>query len=396
MSLCEKRKRRLTNLLNEHNINIENIISNNGIKPIEFQNLIDSYYKDGNHKDRYKIMRYSKLFLALKNKNLIIRNDSELCNNFINDDYDIINDDNIQEKLENVVNVMCEMNWFYNHSSYKHNLQNIYDSQRRRNNYNNYNHYDRYYSDYDSFYDSDSDSDYEEYYSHNKIDNSERAKYKSLQEWINNDMIEPHPPFSLKNTINKIICEKILEDTTKEINMKNINDYYEDKFRHVKSIKITKEYNKDGILWVNENEIFRVITEALNNYLKKIMPIDVIKKTKERKKENKIPKFVKNIDMFDDELQVKILEIYNKIKDLEFCCNDYCLDYNDICENKKCKSCCKKSKNKCNYHKNNKKINNLDKCMICQKNYYASFCQSKCCGLCCTNNVCKHFIRNKN
>jgi hypothetical protein len=359
MSIKEKREKRLISLLDD-NIAGHTDIFMNEEKPDRLIKLIDLYVETGKNTIKDQIVRYYKLFTELKKKNLTICENSSLCNSFIENNID---NENINDRLNQVVNEFVEMKWFYENTTYKESLKKIYNDYYGSKKYI---YYDCIHSDYFDI-DPNINTDYNHIENRQLVQNSLNAKIEVLRKWIINDMPEPSPPYTLQALISLVISEEIIEKN--KIDILNINIYFEDKKCHMESIKFAKKYNKNNIVWINENDIYRLFMDNVKKYLTYILPKYIIDETQKSWVIEKSPKFIENINNFDEDLQKIIMEHYNKIKNQ---INIYKLS-NNIKKNN--------SSNKEIFEK---------KCFVCKKNYYAGFCPDMCCSSCCKSLICKH------
>jgi hypothetical protein len=327
----EKRKKRITNiLLEKYNIDIDNIE-----KTPQFISLRDTYLTTGKTPSKNKLIRYCCLVTMLKSRNLILRDDSKLCKNYINGDdtYD----------LDAIINTMDEMNWFYNHSTYEHHMDILYNE----------NTYDKYYK-----YDNDKHDKYD----NDKHDMSSIAKERAINDWICS-MKQPIPPLSLKNIIQKKLFNKIddIDFSLYDI----LNKFHDDKYMYDYSCKIAEKYNP----WITELEMYKYIYDKMNVFIHNKLCCDIMTKIK-----NNDIEFIDEIDNYFPEFREKILNIYNKYKNFIFCKNENCLNMkeNDI---DLCIKCIKY-----NEYLQEKSRN---KCAKCKIGMYGQKCKYKCCKNCC-------------
>ena len=195
----EKRLERVKKILKNNDLNFDEFCENdNSIKT-----YLQEYKKNGNRLLLQKIVKYYKLITELSKRNLKLREDSSLCKNFI-ENTDLTDEFLIKNEVENIVNIMDEMNWYYNYSSYEDEYKHLnslcvqFES--------------------DSDYDTDDYCDYKYQY-HNRrkfvsrddmLENSKQAKNKAIKNWIENGFMEPLPPKSLYQKIEEMILKIIM------------------------------------------------------------------------------------------------------------------------------------------------------------------------------------------
>ena len=139
-----------------------------------------------------KEYRFQTLTKLLNAKELTLRSDSVLCSKYLNG--------SDEKTVEEVVQIMDEMNWFFQNTNYSINMR-LYDENRRNNRRHNY------YRNYDSDDEEYRQQEKEEYLK-NK---SDYVKKQSIKEWIiHGKNSKTFPPISLNDFINQI--EKKLEN----------------------------------------------------------------------------------------------------------------------------------------------------------------------------------------
>jgi len=130
---------------------------------------------------RHRVVRMSELVLKLANHGCALRSDSRLCNMFIRDGHG---------DVDEIAIVMCEMKFYYDHTTYSTILSNMYADWRdrrrgmqRRGTWDDYS--DDSYDSYDSDDSDDSDDSYDSYSEHDDCDvSSEDAKAIALDAYI--------------------------------------------------------------------------------------------------------------------------------------------------------------------------------------------------------------------